>query len=220
VKISERQLRKIIVETRITEPFADLPDEDKTGIFSDFWRKHKQDKSEFLRANPMSDEDFNEMSTWGGEIYGGSGPPCPAREGKLMKISKKRLKRVIREQLVIDKTIPEHFDSGENIDVYGYKTKNFEVCATAVDLFEDDLAGAKFPGTERVIVEAAKLADKIFALEKRAVRNGFSTYDEVEAASELHQEFKDLIKELYVSDYNDKIAFMKMHLRVITKREE
>ena len=137
-----------------------------------------------------------------------------------MEISRQQLRRIIREQVVIDKTIPEHFDSGENIDVYGYKTKNFEICGTAVDLFEDDLAGAKFPGTEKVIVEAAKLVDKVFALEKRAVRKGFSTYDEVEDSRELHQEFKDLIKELYVSDYNDKIAFMKMHLREITKREE
>ena len=137
-----------------------------------------------------------------------------------MRITKRQLKRIIWEQAVIDKTVPEHFDTGENIGVYGYKTKNFEVCSTAVDLFEDDLADAKFPGTEKVIVKAAKLVDKIFALEKRAVRNGFSTYDEVEEALELHQEFKDSIKELYVSDYVDKIAFMKMHLKEITKREE
>ena len=49
-----------------------------------------------------------------------------------MKITKRQLRRII-EQIVIDKTIPEHFDSGENIDVYDYETKHFEICASAVE---------------------------------------------------------------------------------------
>ena len=124
-----------------------------------------------------------------------------------MRITKRRLKRII-EQAIIDKTVPDHFDSGENIDVYGYDTKHFEICGSAVDLFEGELSGAKFPGTEKLIIEAAKLADKIFAIEKRAVSRGYSEYEECEEARELHDEFKDVI------------GFMKMHVKEITKREE
>lgn len=136
-----------------------------------------------------------------------------------MRITKRRLKRII-EQAIIDKTVPDHFDSGENIDVYGYDTKHFEICGSAVDLFEGELSGAKFPGTEKLIIEAAKLADKIFAIEKRAVSRGYSEYEECEEARELHDEFKDVIKDLLVEDYADKIGFMKMHVKEITKREE
>ena len=136
-----------------------------------------------------------------------------------MKITKRQLRRII-EQIVIDKTIPEHFDSGENIDVYDYETKHFEICASAVELFEGELSGAKFPGTEKMIEDAAKISDKIFALEQRVVSRGYSEYDECEEARELHDKFKDCIKKILVEDYSDKISFMSMHVREITKREE
>jgi hypothetical protein len=71
-----------------------------------------------------------------------------------------------------------------------------------------------------MIVGAAKLADKIFAIEKRVVKKGFSTDDEVDETLELHDEFKDVVKDILVSDFSDKIGFMKMHVKEITKREE
>tara|TARA_Y100000310_G_C20565870_1_gene755456 strand:+ start:263 stop:676 length:414 start_codon:yes stop_codon:yes gene_type:complete len=137
-----------------------------------------------------------------------------------MRITKRHLRRIIKEQLVIDKTVPDHFGDGENINVYDYDTKNFDVCATAVKLFDDDLADAKFPGTQQLIAAAAKIADKIFGLEKSVVKKGFSTYEQVEESAELHEEFKALIKDVLVTDFSDKIAFMKMHISEITKREE
>jgi len=137
-----------------------------------------------------------------------------------MKITKRQLRRIILEQLVIDKTVPDHFGDGENIGVYDYDTKNFDVCATAVKLFDDDLADAKFPGTQQLIATAAKIADKVFGIEKRVVKKGFSTFEECEEARELHEEFKELIKDVLVSDFSDDIAFMKMHVKEITKREE
>ena len=129
------------------------------------------------------------------------------------------IKRV-NEQSVIDKTVPDHFDSGENIDVYDYQTKHFDICASAVKLFKSELSGAKFPIAEDAISEAAKISDEIFAIEKRVVRKGFSDFEECDEAKELHDEFKDLIKEILSEDYADKIDFMKMHVKEITKREE
>ena len=140
-------------------------------------------------------------------------------EGSTIRITKQQLRRLI-EQVVIDKTIPEHFDSGENIDVYGYDTKHFDICRSAVMFFEDSLADAEFLGTEKMIVEAAKTADKIFALEKRVVGKGYSELEECEEAVELHDKFKECIKNILVEDYADKIGFMKMHVKEITKREE
>lgn len=136
-----------------------------------------------------------------------------------MKITRNQLKKLI-EQVVIDKTVPDHFGSGENIDVYEYSTKHFEICASAVDLFNKSLSGAKFLGTQKMISEAAKIADKIFAIEKRVVSRGISEFEECEEAKELHSKFKESIKDVLVKDYNDKISFMNMHVREITKREE
>jgi len=135
-----------------------------------------------------------------------------------MRITKRQLRRLI-EQTVIDKTVPEHFGGGENIDVYGYETKNFDVCSTATELFGEELSGAKFPGTECMIIKAARVADKIFGLEKRAVRKGTVTYDEAQDTRDLYEEFKDRLRDIFMSDYGDKVAFMKMHVKEITKRE-
>jgi len=134
------------------------------------------------------------------------------REENLKSATKRRTRRMI-EQAVIDKTIPDHFDSGKNINVYGYDTKHFDICASAVTLFETELSGAKFLGTEKMIVDAAKITDKIFAIEKRIVRRGYSEYEECEETQELHDEFKDVVKDVLVEDYSDKITFMKMHVR-------
>ena len=140
-------------------------------------------------------------------------------ESRVIRITKQQLRRLI-EQVVIDKTVPEHFGSGENIDVYGYDTKHFDICRSAVTLFEDSLADAEFLGTEKMIVEAAKMADKIFAIEKRVVSKGYSELEECEEAVELHDKFKECVKNILVEDYTDKIGFMKMHVKEITKREE
>ena len=31
---------------------------------------------------------------------------------------------------------PEHFGGGENIDIFGYQTKHFDICKSAVTLYE------------------------------------------------------------------------------------
>ena len=136
-----------------------------------------------------------------------------------MRITRTQLKRLV-EQVIIDKTIPEHFGSGENIDVYDYDTKHFEICGSAVTLFKSDLSGAKFLGPQKMIAGAAKIADKIFAIEKRVISRGYSEYDECEDAKDLHDEFKECIKDILVKDYSDKISFMNMHVKEVTKREE
>ena len=31
---------------------------------------------------------------------------------------------------------PEHFGGGKNIDIFGYQTKHFDICMSAVTLYE------------------------------------------------------------------------------------
>ena len=38
-------------------------------------------------------------------------------------------------KLRLEQEEPEHFGGGENIEVYGYQTENFDICKSAVMLF-------------------------------------------------------------------------------------
>ena len=50
---------------------------------------------------------------------------------KLTDLVSKDSRFIVKEQKV-----PDHFDGGENIDIFGYKTKHFDICRSAVDLYE------------------------------------------------------------------------------------
>lgn len=79
---------------------------------------------------------------------------------------------------IISNTIPMHFDSGSNIDVFGYHTKHFDVCGKAVLDFqkamseieaeEDSPAKTKMKDHTKY---AAMFADAVFGAEKDAVEN-------------------------------------------------
>ena len=219
MKITKRQLRRIIKEARFgmqmprgSQPPLDVPMRDSGLVPKDQLRKLADI---FMKVMGMSADEVLQKPEF---VEQGITDLLQLDERK-MQITERQLRRII-EQAVIDKTVPGHFGSGENIDVYGYDTKHFDICGSAVELFEDDLSDAKFPGTKKIIIEAAKLADKIFAIEKRVVARGYSESEECEEAQELHDEFKDAIKDVLVKDYSDMIGFMNMHVREITKREE
>ena len=85
--------------------------------------------------------------------------------------------------------IPAHFGSGSNIDVFGYKTKNFDVCGAAVKEFErvvndieledDSLIKTKM---KEALSSCAKFVDYIFGNEKEAVQDNFvfkSTFERI-----------------------------------------
>ena len=139
-----------------------------------------------------------------------------------MKLSRSQLRNLISEEAKKAK-LPGHFGSGKNIDVYGYKTKHFEICLSAVNLFEElkkKLKGINLKGIKVQVAEAAKITDKIFAIEKRVVKNNKSTEKDIEAALELNGQFKHAVKKIFAEDAVKKIAYMPMHLKEITKRKE
>ena len=52
---------------------------------------------------------------------------------KLKEYIKTLVSEVLNEQ---DNETPSHFGGGENINVFGYDTKHFDICKSAVILFE------------------------------------------------------------------------------------
>ena len=82
------------------------------------------------------------------------------------------------EAAIIFNQVPKHFDSGHNIDVFGYTTKHFDVCGKAVLDFErviseiqsEEESPAKYKMMEHTKY-ASMWADAIFGAEKEAVEN-------------------------------------------------
>ena len=46
-----------------------------------------------------------------------------------------KLKQLIFEQEEYPADAPDHFGGGENIDIFGYKTQHFDICRSAVTLY-------------------------------------------------------------------------------------
>ena len=49
---------------------------------------------------------------------------------KLTDLVSKDSRFIVKEQ-----GIPDHFGGGENIDIFGYQTKHFDICKSAVTLY-------------------------------------------------------------------------------------
>ena len=70
--------------------------------------------------------------------------------------------------------VPAHFGSGKNINVFGYQTENFDICATAVKEFESAIQimdNGKETYKES-LAKCAKYIDNLFGIEKYVVENG------------------------------------------------
>ena len=70
--------------------------------------------------------------------------------------------------------LPAHFGSGKNIEVFGYETKNFDICGTAVKEFEaavDIMKDSKELEKES-LAYCAKYVDNLFGIEKVVVEGG------------------------------------------------
>jgi len=119
-----------------------------------------------------------------------------------------------------NKEVPEHFGGGENIDIFGYKTQHFDICKSAVLLFEK-LASAEQEETQDLIREAAKPLDEMFGIEKRVVESGRASVEDVSEAADLINVFSmnmGAISERMKQDYERETGFVKIHLEEIVKR--
>ena len=78
-----------------------------------------------------------------------------------------RLKELIYEQEEkYPADAPEHFGGGENIDIFGYQTKHFDICRSAVTLYEKLKENDE---AKDLIVQSAKDIDHLFEMEKQVV---------------------------------------------------
>tara|TARA_R100000908_G_C3603545_1_gene57335 strand:- start:3 stop:446 length:444 start_codon:yes stop_codon:yes gene_type:complete len=116
---------------------------------------------------------------------------------------------------------PEHFGGGENIDILGYETKHFDICKSAVILYnklkEKDLNDV----AKELVVSSAKELDHLFEMEKQVVKGEEVDHDPVEHGVEIVNIISfqlGRVAEIINDDFERDTNFLKLHLMEIINR--
>ena len=119
-----------------------------------------------------------------------------------------------------EKDKPEHFGGGENIDILGYQTKHYDICRSAVILY-NKLKEKSNDESKELIVSSAKQLDHLFEMEKQVVNGEKVGHDPIEHSVELSNivSFKlGRVAEMVNDDFERDTNFIKMHVMVIINR--
>ena len=118
------------------------------------------------------------------------------------------------------KDAPKHFGGGENLDVFGYQTKHFDICKSAVDLY-NKLKEYDDGQVKELVLQTAKDFDHLFEMEKQVVKGEKVDHDPVNHAVEICNivSFKlGHVAGLIKDDFERDTAFIKLHVMEIIKR--
>ena len=139
----------------------------------------------------------------------------------IKKIIKQETAKVMLEQHLLEAETPDHFGGGENIEIYGYKTENFDICKSAVILFnkikEENLEGMAVDHAKK----SAEHLDKVFGIEKDVVEEGSASPEQIEEAIDNNMLFGYELGSLAMhtnNDYTRDTGFAKMHVMEIANR--
>ena len=125
-------------------------------------------------------------------------------------------------KLRLEQDEPDHFGGGENIDILGFKTEHFDICKSAVILYNKLMEKDLNDEAKKLIVDSAKDLDHIFEMEKQVVKGEEVDHDPVEHSIELTNiiSFKlGRVAELINDDFERDTNFIKMHVMEIIKRK-
>ena len=133
-----------------------------------------------------------------------------------------KLKQLIFEQ--DDKypaDAPDHFGGGENIDIFGYKTQHFDICRSAVTLYNKLKENEE---AKELVVESAKDMDHLFEMEKQVVAKEDTGHDPVKHSIELCNTISFKLGRIAeITNHGDEeedTHFIQMHVMVIINRSK
>ena len=130
-----------------------------------------------------------------------------------------KLKDLLFEDSHYPADAPEHFGGGENVNVFGYQTKHFDICKSATDLYnklkQNDEA-------KDLIVQSAKDFDHLFEMEKQVVMGEDVGHEPVKHAVELCNTISFKLGRIAEitnhGDEEDDTNFIQTHVMVIISR--
>ena len=129
-----------------------------------------------------------------------------------------KLKDLLNEQ-----EKPEHFGGGENIDILGYQTKHYDICRSAVILY-NKLKEADLNDTAKeLVISSAKELDHLFEMEKQVVNGEEVDHDPVEHGVEIVNivSFQlGRVAEIINDDFERDTSFLKLHVMEIINRSK
>jgi hypothetical protein len=103
-----------------------------------------------------------------------------------------------------------------NLDVYGYKTKYFQICPGAQATFKHLVSMVNEEDTVGMIRSAAVVADSIFKIEDDVIKAENATPEQLKEAIVLVDDFKDIIHEIdEESGMIHDVSYMDGHIEKI-----
>ena len=116
---------------------------------------------------------------------------------------------------------PDHFGGGENIDIFGYQTKHFDICKSATTLYEKLIQNEE---AKDLIVKTAKDFDHLFEMEKQVVAEEPLDHDPIDHAIELCNTISFKLGRIAeITNHGDEeedTHFIQMHVMVIINRSK
>ena len=132
-----------------------------------------------------------------------------------------KLKQLIFEQEEYPADAPDHFGGGENIDIFGYKTQHFDICRSAVTLYNKLKENEE---AKELVVQSAKDMDHLFEMEKQVVAKEDTGHDPVKHSVELCNTISFKLGRIAEitnhGDEEDDTHFIQMHVMVIINRSK
>ena len=146
-----------------------------------------------------------------------------SRRVKVSKLKEAIRVLVLQELNEQENDKPEHFGGGENIDILGFKTKHFDICRSAVILYQKLMEKDLSDEAKELVVSSAKEMDHIFEMEKQVVNGEEVDHDPVEHGIELTNIISfqlGRVAEMIGEDFERDTNFIKMHVMEIVKRHK
>ena len=132
-----------------------------------------------------------------------------------------KLKQLIFEQEEYPADAPDHFGGGENIDIFGYKTQHFDICRSAVTLYNKLKENEE---AKELVVQSAKDMDHLFEMEKQVVAREDTGHDPVKHSVELCNTISFKLGRIAeITNHGDEeedTHFIQMHVMVIINRSK
>jgi len=232
IKVNSGETHDEFIGRCMSEESSSFPDESQRyAVCESYWRKQEISKlrtsQEKFTAKLKYSQDFRginlqegglESSCWEGyvaigtKMLDGREVPNCVPEGENMEV-----------QPQISSTYPGEgattaslaVEEGE-VNVFGYHTKNFDVCPGAVELFTHLMTMPMDDDTIGMLRSAAQIADNVFHIEKLVIEKKSVTPHELEEAILLVDDFRDVLEEIdeEVGMIHD-TSFMDGHIKTI-----
>ena len=125
--------------------------------------------------------------------------------------------------LRLEQEEPDHFGGGENIKILDYQTEHFDICRSAVILYQRLVKDVDNTDAQDLIVSSAKQLDHLFEMEKQVVRGEELDHDPIDMSVEIvHIVSYQLgrIGGMINDDFERDTNFLKLHVMEIINRKD